>query len=144
MKVRAQWIVRRDLDDVERILAFAVAPYDWTVNRIEQVLAKPQTVGLCWKNCRQIMQAVLFYRIEQQELIVGNFVVAKEKRRTGIGKQIVNDFCNRFSAQTIVWPVPEEHLEMQLFLQACGLLAVKIKTVAGGRELYIFEKPACP
>ena len=138
--------IRRDLPKMMAIEKTLPAKERWPEHAFLNRPGKPIVIACVLPS--QDGQAILGYAVYQmgvEAIELLRVVVAKEHRRQGHGRQILEHFKKRLTANELcnlsIW-VPETKLPAHLFLKACGLRATSIAYRAGKTNQpddYVFE-----
>lgn len=126
-RTQIRWLIRRDMEEV---LAIERASFEfpWTEEEFLCCLRQRNCIGTVAELDHEIV-GFMIYELHQSMLRILNFAVAPQKRRHGIGKQMVQRLIDKLSQQRrreIVLEVRETNLSAQLFFSGCSFRALSV------------------
>ncbi len=127
LKVQIRWLIRRDMPEVLRIEADSFE-FAWTEEDFLSYLRQRNCIGMVAEHDDNIV-GFMIYELHKAKLRILNFAVAKDARRYGIGKQMIQRLVDKLSQQRrkeIVLEVRETNLAGQLFFQKQGFRAAAV------------------
>ncbi len=140
--IHIRWLIRRDL---ESVLEIERASFDdpWNPSDFFAVLKCRTTIGIVAESREAVVGYAIYDTLPSRiELI--NMGVARELRRTGIGRKIIWRLTDRLHGRRnlIRARVSEFNLGAQLFFRQCAFRAVNIERCPYGvpdHDAYVFE-----
>ena len=128
--VHIRWMIRRDVADV---LAIETASFTvgtcWTEQDLISSLRDRDTIGMVCEVASEVVGFVVCKLLKKQ-IEVLNMAVHPAWRRRGVGRVIIDKLVSKLSShrrRSILIPVRESNLDMQLFLKALYFNAVNVK-----------------
>lgn len=144
--VRIRWMIRSDMPSVLAIESDSF-PDPWTESEFIDHLRDRNVIGMVaveeYGESEQIVGYVI-YRLNKKFLEIINLAVAKDKRREGVGRSILDKLKIKLHPErrTILKAiVTDENLGAHLFFRECGLVATQVKRdhFADGSDGYSFR-----
>lgn len=130
-----RWLLNKDTTDVEHIECSAFGNGAWNKRKIRQILNKRNTVGLVCKYQEDI-RGYIIYTLHRDHIEIVRIVVDPLYRREGVGTAMINRVIekigNNIKMEFIDIKVPEDNLDLQLFLKSNKFRACSI--IKGGYE----------
>jgi ribosomal-protein-alanine N-acetyltransferase len=143
LRVHLRWLVRDDMADalaIER--ASFAAP--WGEEAILGRLRRVNSIAMVALAEGRVV-AYMLYELHPRSLRLLRLAAFPGWRRLGVGRQMVARLLGKLAPsgrRRLVADVPEEWLEAQLWLKACGLRATAI--LKGGRRGNLYRMEARP
>lgn len=128
--MNVRWLIRRDLPEVLEIENRSFNE-PWTEEEFLIALRQRNTIG-CVAESTYMGQIYGFmvYELHKGKLVLLNFAVAPEVRRTGVGSAMVERLTCKLSQQRrrqITTSISEGNLPAQLFFANAGFKATAVK-----------------
>lgn len=141
VRIHLRWMIRRDMDDVARIET-ASFPSPWGEESFLEQLRREDVVSLIAEvNDRPV--GYLIYELRRKSLHVLRMAVDPDYRGRGVGTRLVDKLKAKIGMDTrrdrVTADVADDNTGAQLFLRACGFLAVAVEREGckdTGRDLY--------
>lgn len=117
-----RWMIRRDLPDV---LAIEADCFDesWSEAEFIKQLRRRNVIGMCVEFDGDII-GFMIYELQSKHIEVTNFAVDEAYQRRGVGAAMVERLREKFGyggrRDYLLVMVPEDYVEMQLFLRETG------------------------
>ena len=145
--VSVRWMIKRDMPEVCEI---ENRSFDepWSEKEFLCCLAQRANIGVVAESTRGAIYGFMIYELCAGGLVLRNFAVAPEVRRTGVGRAMVERLVDKLSEQRRRWittEISEGNLPAQLFFSGCGFKATR--SVAGLISFqYVLPVPSgsCP
>jgi ribosomal-protein-alanine N-acetyltransferase len=122
-----RWLIRRDMDEVLAIERSSFE-FPWTEEEFLCCLRQRNCIGTVAELDHEIV-GFMIYELHQSMLRILNFAVAPNRRRHGVGGQMVQRLVDKLSQQRrreIVLEVRETNLDAQLFFADCNFRALSV------------------
>lgn len=122
-----RWMVHRDFPQV---LEIEQASFEspWTECMLRAILKERNTIGIVVDEEGEILGYAI-YEVDDV-LFIKTLAVRADKRRHGIGRQIIRNFVRKLPSgrrDCLEMLIRERNLAGQLFLRACGFQAVETR-----------------
>lgn len=140
VRVHCRWLIRMDLPSVLWIDSGSFAE-PWAEQDFVAFLQKRDQVGQVAEIGEQVV-GYFIYRLHHDHLHLIRLAVSPERRRQGIGCQMLAKLCSKLHRNPgtgrdhLTIDVPEALLEAQIWLRSIGVRAVSVDRDAG---TYRFE-----
>lgn len=136
-----RWMIRRDMFEV---LDIEKQSFDqpWTEEQFIHCLRQRNCIGMVLEEDDRVI-GFMIYELHKTRLAILNFAVALSKRRSGVGRSMVDKLIGKLSPARrtkLLIDVRESNLPAQVFLGRVGFRCVGIKDDAYPNEDgYAFE-----
>lgn len=129
LRTSMRWLIRRDMPEVLAIenASFA-AP--WTHERLVKSLQQRDCIGMVAEYGDRIV-SYMVYKLNKKDLVITNFAVDPEYRKTGLGRMMMKKMVENISKQRrerIVILLPDECAGTRAFFMKCGRGITRIRT----------------
>lgn len=127
VRVHIRWMIRRDMPETLAIERGSFE-YPWSEEDFVRCLRQRNCIGMVAEHDERVV-GFMIYELHKTRLHLLNFAVAPDKRRSGVGAQMIAKLVAKLSHQRrsrILLEVRETNLAAQLFFRACGLKAVSV------------------
>jgi len=125
--IEVRWMIRKDIPAVMAIENDSFE-HSWSEDDLLSCMRQRSVIGMVADRNGQIA-GFMVYEFHKHRLHILNFAVAREHRRTGVGRAMLNKLIGKLSPERrtrIMLEVRETNLNAQLFFKACGFRAVSI------------------
>lgn len=122
-----RWMIRRDMPEVLSIERRAF-PDPWSEEEFCLALVQRNVIGLVAEQDEQVVGYVI-YELHRERLEIFNLAVDPQRRREGIGRELVARLQKKLSFERRRWlwvKVVDWNLPGQLFFQSCGFRATGV------------------
>ncbi len=126
-KAHLRWMIRRDLDAVVAI-EDASFEYAWTAEDFADALRQSNVIGVIAEFGDEVVGYVV-YELHKDELRILNLAVAPNRRRLGVGTQLVQRMIAKLHEarrDRLALRVRERNLPAQMFLRSLGFIAEEV------------------
>jgi ribosomal-protein-alanine N-acetyltransferase len=125
--VHIRWMIRRDMPSV---LAIEEGSFEfpWSEEEFIRCLRQRNCIGMVAERDDQVV-GFMIYELHKNRLHLLNFAVARECRRSSIGRSMVDKLASKLSADRrnrILLEVRETNLDAQLFFRQLGFRAISV------------------
>lgn len=127
VRVHIRWMIRRDMPEVLEIERQSFE-FPWSDEDFVRCLRQRNCIGMVAEHDDRVV-GYMIYELQKNRIHVLNFAVAADRRRQGVGSQMVAKLVAKLSAQgrtRILLEVRETNLPAQLFFRANGFRAVSV------------------
>ena len=127
VRVRIKCMIRRDMPEVLAIEAESFE-FPWLEDDFIRCLKQRNCASMIAEYDDRVV-GFMIYELNKTRLHLLNLAVAFDKRRQGVGTQIIAELISKFSMQRrtrIMLEVRETNLPAQLFFRANGFRAVSV------------------
>ena len=127
LRVHIRWMIRRDMQEVLEIENDGFE-FPWYEEDFIRCLRQRNCIGMVAEHNDQVV-GFMIYELEKSKLHLLNFAVAREHRRQGVGRQMIDKLIGKLSHQRrtrIVLEIRETNLPAQLFFKQCNFRAVSV------------------
>lgn len=127
VRVHIRWMIRRDMPEVLEIERQSFE-FPWSDEDFVRCLRQRNCIGMVAEHDDRVV-GYMIYELQRNRIHVLNFAVAADRRRQGVGSQMVAKLVAKLSAQgrtRILLEVRETNLPAQLFFRANGFRAVSV------------------
>lgn len=126
-RVHIRWMIRRDMPEV---LHIEQAAFDrpWTEEDFLKALRQRNCIGMVAEHGDRIV-GFMVYELLRGKINLIDLAVHPEFRRRGVGRQMVAKLVGKLSVRLrtrVIGCVRESSLDAQVWLRACGFLAIDI------------------
>lgn len=137
-----RWMIRSDMPKVLDIENRSFE-FPWSENDFIRLLMGRNHIGMVACDGDQVI-GFMIYAVCKGRIEVQHFAVDPDRRRRGVGTAMINKMKSKLSMTrraTIIFGCPDQLLDVHLFLQSQGFVAVKIFTdyYRRGMDMYHFE-----
>jgi ribosomal protein S18 acetylase RimI-like enzyme len=139
MKPHVRWRVGRDMPELLDIEAQALDPWDELALNQAQFVKNALCLVVEWE-ARVVGHLV--YQVESHSLVVKRLLVHPNYRRRGCARALLAKLVEKLPAHRrvrVLTAVPEENLDMHLFLKALDFIAFGVRRRHGQADAYLFE-----
>jgi ribosomal-protein-alanine N-acetyltransferase len=127
VRVQIRWLIRRDMPEVLDIEQSSFE-FAWTEEDFLCCLRQRNCIGMV-AECDHEIVGFMVYELHKSRLRILNFAVRPDRRRHGVGRQMIQRLIDKLSQQRrqeIVLHVRETNLAAQLFFRGQGFRAVAV------------------
>jgi len=127
VRVHIRWMIRRDMPEVLEIERRSFE-FPWSDEDFIRCLRQRNCIGMVAEHDDRVV-GYMIYELQRNRIHVLNFAVAPDRRRQGVGSQMVAKLIAKLSAQgrtRILLEVRETNLAAQLFFRENGFRAVSV------------------
>ncbi len=127
VRVHIRWMIRRDMPEVLEIERHSFE-FPWSDEDFVRCLRQRNCIGMVAEHEDRVV-GYMIYELQKNRIHVLNFAVAADRRRQGVGSQMVAKLIAKLSAQgrtRILLEVRETNLPAQLFFRENGFRAVSV------------------
>ncbi|MGL4512410.1 MAG: ribosomal protein S18-alanine N-acetyltransferase [Lacipirellulaceae bacterium] len=126
-RVHIRWMIRRDM---ERVLDIEQGSFEfpWSEDEFVRCLRQRNCIGMVAEQGDNVL-GFMIYELHKTRLHILNFAVDKDRRRQGIGLQMVQKLVSKLSSQRrtrLSLEVRETNLAAQLFFRQTGFRATTV------------------
>ncbi|MFM7037696.1 MAG: ribosomal protein S18-alanine N-acetyltransferase [Planctomycetaceae bacterium] len=126
-RTQIRWLIRRDMDEVLGIERGSFQR-PWSEEEFLCCLRQRNCIGTVAELDHRVV-GFMIYELHKSMLRILNFAVCPARRRSGIGRQMVQRLVDKLSQQRrreIVLEVRETNVPAQLFFAASGFRAITV------------------
>lgn len=127
LRVHIRWMIRRDMPEVLEIERQSFE-FPWFDEEFIRCLRQRNCIGMVAEHAERVV-GFMIYELHKTRLHILNFAVARDARRRGVGKQMVEKLIGKLSSQRrtrISLEVRETNLPAQMFFRRGGFLATSV------------------
>jgi ribosomal-protein-alanine N-acetyltransferase len=127
IRVHIRWMIRRDMPEVMGIEAESFE-FPWSEEDFIRCLRQRNCIGMVAEYEDRVV-AFMIYELHKTKIHVLNFAVAAERRRQGVGSQMIAKLVAKLSSQRrtrLVLEVRETNLAAQVFFRSNGFRAISV------------------
>ena len=127
IRVHIRWMIRRDMPEVMGIEAESFE-FPWSEEDFIRCLRQRNCIGMVAEYEDRVV-AFMIYELHKTKIHVLNFAVAAERRRQGVGSQMIAKLVAKLSSQRrtrLVLEVRETNLAAQMFFRSNGFRAISV------------------
>ncbi len=127
VRVHIRWMIRRDMPEVLEIERHSFE-FPWSDEDFVRCLRQRNCIGMVAEHDDRVV-GYMIYELQRNRIHVLNFAVAADRRRQGIGSQMVAKLIAKLSAPgrtRLLLEVRETNLTAQLFFRENGFRAVSV------------------
>lgn len=127
VRVLIRWMIRRDMPEVLGIEEEGFE-FPWSEEGFLRCFRQWNCRGMVAEHDERVV-GFMVYELNKTRIHVLNFAVARDYRRSGVGRQMISKLLGKLSPQRrarIIVAVRERNLPAQLFFRANGFRAVSI------------------
>lgn len=145
--VNVRWIVQCDLPAVLIAEDACFGFFGWHEQDFREALRQRHCIGIV-ATLNERVVGHMVYELHKTHLLLRRFVVHPNFRRQWVGRQMLNKLIGKLSTHRrsrLVCNVPETAMDMQLFLRAMGVQAVRVEPgfYEDGEDAYRFVYRCC-
>lgn len=125
--VHIRWMIRRDMPTVLAIERDSFE-FAWSEEEFIRCLRQRNVIGMVAEFDEQVV-GFMIYEMHKNRLHLLSLAVAKECRRTGVGRTMVEKIQGKLSRERrnrIMLEVRETNLAAQMFFRKLGFRAIKV------------------
>jgi ribosomal-protein-alanine N-acetyltransferase len=138
-----RWFIKRDMPEVLEIEQ-SLGEQAWCEEDILHHLRQRDTIGMVYDLGDRLLGYML-YRLAKHSIELVRLVIHPGYRKVGVGANLIQRLVSKLSRHKRTFlgvNVSEQDLAAQLFLKACGLLAVRvIPTEDGAVYRFVYMLP---
>lgn len=127
VRVHIRWMIRRDMPEVLAIEAESFE-FPWPKGEFVRCLRGRNVVCIVVEIEDKVV-GYMIYELHKKRIVLLNFAIAEDRRRRGIGTQMMDRIKRKLSFQrrsSVSAEVRERNLDGQLFLKVNGFRAVSV------------------
>jgi len=127
LRIHIRWMIRRDMPEVLDIEGESFE-FPWSEEDFIRCLRQRNCIGMVAEYQQRVV-GFMIYELHKTRLHILNFSVAKQFRRRGVGRQMVDKLISKLSSgrrTRIVLEIRETNLPAQLFFRDSGFRAVSV------------------